>query len=559
MSSISSTERSRQTDEVRSAREEYENREAENYKKTRKQLQKLSKQQAEELARVKEQYDEAVVSIRGKAKETIDERDRNHAEQTDKLRSLYHEQLRRKAEDSEQQKKLMQETRKAESETHRRVTQQQREQLMRGQTSALADKDRQFEDYTVQTRENVKKALDGRTDKLNDKHEKEVKAIIDDRSRILAENKKTIENQSTAHRERLRDLESHSRRERDKISSNWETVLRNKEEMHQSHMENSSAMLKDARESQKQKFERLHEDKRTQFDQLREDLRGDVADRFDRDVRSAKHRLMQEKSANLQNTLKNERVSKIERNNLVQQYEDRMRDYERQNKDINEVAKDVIHSRVNQVVNKSDKILQETNRDNKLDKETIVARNRADRVQLEEAARQRVEQEQVQADLQVKRVMNSTRKETLTQQDFHDRQLDELKNNYVDRLTAQRDAHLDGITKTRREMDDRVKRQELKAIKREDLIVGDYETKLKTLKDNHERQVEGMQKAFKVRQDELVSSQRNEIEQLKMKYEIQAQQQNEQHRREIERNQTRNDERIATLVARAEYNRKTKG
>ena len=65
MSSVSGSDRSRQTDDIRSIREEYEKKEAELIKKQKRELQRAAERQDQQTSKIREEYGEHIQCDRG--------------------------------------------------------------------------------------------------------------------------------------------------------------------------------------------------------------------------------------------------------------------------------------------------------------------------------------------------------------------------------------------------------------------------------------------------------------------------------------------------------------
>ena len=99
MSGVSPSDRKKQTDELRSFREEAHTREAEEAKRHKKEIKRLQAAQNKEMEQLKQSYDERITDLRSKSTEIMSERDLANQAKIDKLRSLYSDSLKKKTKD----------------------------------------------------------------------------------------------------------------------------------------------------------------------------------------------------------------------------------------------------------------------------------------------------------------------------------------------------------------------------------------------------------------------------------------------------------------------------
>lgn len=556
MSSITASDRSRKTDEVRNAREEYEQREAENAKKTKKQIVRLEKQHNANLNKIKEKYDEQVDEIRQKSRETLTKRDENHLQQVEKVRNVYQEQLKKKAEDSEQQRRALNEAKNSDAEKREKITNQQVEALTRAQRDELLERDRQFTDFSERSRQQLRESLAERTAKLQKKHDQELDLAVGERNNTAADRERKLSEQRSEYNNLVKQQDRRHRTEMDRTNAHWREVVRNSEDTANAIIDNRSEMLKAERENMKSRYENKMAEKVDQMDRMRNALNDNVEDRYNGQLRAAKNQTLRAKAKNIQDNLTNDRRMKLERDHIVQQYEARMLDLQRQQSGIRDAAKDLVHSRVTQAVEKNDRILQETNRRHRLDQDLNAVRNKEDRALLQEQTQSQLMDTRKRADNQVRNIMKASRKEQVIQESHHTQNLGQLKNNYSEQLSAQRNAHIAGLSEIRTEMEQRLREQEAKAQKRHEYLVESYETKMKQMQESHKAELDQLRKGFIERQQSQEAAHRMGAQQLDQKYQIKINAQEEEHQRQLERQQKRHEEKLADVAGKVAYYKK---
>lgn len=555
-SSIGASDRARQTDELRRSREEYEQREAEAAKKQKRDLRRLQEKHNQELAETKEVYEGRLDGVREKSRETLNQRDANHRAQVDQIREMYHEQLRRKTEDSEQDQKTLRSATDAEKNKMKSIAEQQRNELEVNFRTALNDRDREFAEHSENTRAQLKKSLIERTEKLNKKHENELSAVTSDRDRKVVDQQNSSSKQQAYLRDQIKDMDRRHRSEKARIEENWTSVVRDQAALNENMLENRNSLLAAERESQRSEYRQRIEDEGIRNEQLRENLKNDVTDRLNHQVRSAKYEARRNEGEKIQNDLTNNRLRKVERENLVQSYEARMRDLERRNEGTREDAMGMANKRIEEAVTKSDRLMQHVNRRNRLNQDMLVQRNREDRANVEQQTKAKLEANRERTDQQVGLIKKVSNESQLFQQRYYEKNLDQLKSSYADQLAAQREAQMETLSKIRIGMEEKLQSQQAKNDVKLDNLTRNYEEKIASLQESHKNEMARLQENYESRLQQRDKSHRFENEQTGQKYEGRMAQLQEEHQREMDRMQKRHQESLADVANKMSYLKK---
>lgn len=553
MSSISSSDRSRQTDELRRTREEYENREAEGVKKQKKELRRVQEKHSQEVQEITDNYEGRIDAVQAKSRETITKRDEAHREQVDQIRNMYREQLRRKTEDNETNSKVLRQTLNSEMDKKDAIKDQQRSVIERNFRDALQERDAQFAEHSERSRALVKDSLVERTDKLNSKHDRELESLSLDRDRKVFEMQKNQGEQKSYYETRLRDQERRSRSERERVDSNWRSIVEDQAAINATVLDNRNQLLKAERDSLREDFRVRADGEAIKNDQIRENLKAEVGERLDRQVRRANYDLRKANSEKIQSDLVHNRRSKIERDNIVQGYEARMRDLEGQVEGSQEVSRELTRRRVGEMADKSEKLLRDANRRSRGEQEMQQARYREDRARLIAEGDAKVNRAEERADTIVSRVKKATTENQVVQNKYYQTNLEQLKDSYAEQLGAQRDAHLESLAKIRMGMEAKMRSQDMKAQARTEALVQNYETKIKAMEEQHMAELKRVKDASATRIDQRDKNHRFETEAVAQKYEVRLSQQAESHQKEMERVQKRHEEAMADIGNRMNY------
>lgn len=553
MSSISSSDRARQTDEIRQAREEYQNSEAETARRNKAEKKRLQELHEQEIKRLRTEYDRQIDSMRNKHKDTLTARDQQHLEQMDKIKGLYLEQNRRRTEDAEVNRQAQKKAYQGEIDSLKKTTEQQKEVLTRNFRESMQERDEQFGEFQNRAQSTITKSIEERTQKLNEKHENELGAVIEDRDRKVADlSQQKAELQAHSRRE-MKEKDRLHGREKTRLNDHFAKVHSAQEELHNSLFAGRDEMLRAERENTREQYNKALEDKLQKMDAAHEQLRNQVDERMDSQIRSLSHELHKSKTDRVAETISNRRLRDLERKNILNATHERVEDLEKQKTQIVEVVNDQARQKVDNVLRRADQIVSETNRNNRLKANLQDQQSRESRAQLEFELKNRVEQVQDRAETRLRRMQNITNDQVVEQQKYHEKNVDLLKTNYTETLAAQREAQMQVIQDVRMRAEQRLREQEVKATRKLEEAVANYEAKLEKMQEEHRQEKTRMNQIFEQRMAQREKGFKNDQESLAMKYEAKLAQSNEVRQKELERVERRHQEQMVSLANRVKY------
>lgn len=557
MSSVSASDRARTTDEVRRVKEEAEAKEVARSKKQRADLKKLQEKYAEQVKEMQEDYSAKVDSLRGRNKEVLSDRDNSHQQQIDKIRNLYHEQLSRKSEENDSNRDIQRKTYGMENEKLRQTHEQQRESLIAAQREELRNRDSEVEETMVRARDEIRSSISERTKKLNQKHEREIEATAKDRDTTRADLTREMANQRAQHRTQEKTKNRQHQNEKDRINDSWRSSFIEKENTNGEILRSRDLLLQAEKEDLREKYRNRIDTKTAEIENLRNDLQEDALNWRAREMNSAQSSLTAARSKAVQENLANERLRKMERDNIVRQYEGRMQDLDRQTNEVKQSSHQLTQKRVGTVLEKADKVLQDSNVKAKLDKELMASQHREDRENVLNSTKLALDDKEKRTNQRIKRTIAATTEETQAQQQHHNKNLTELKGNYVDQLSIQRTAHMESLAETRSRMEERLRDNQVKSQKKIEDLTEFYEGKLKTMEEQHRESMNRLKKAFEQRQRDQEKSHHVSNKQVAQKYDIMFDSQQDETQKQMERIQNKHELEMANLAQR--LNTKKKG
>lgn len=557
MSSINSAERSRQTDEVRRAREEYETRENENAKRARAERKHREEQHQADLENVKKEYEEQISTLRNKNKESLVARDYQHQEQVDRIKNLYLEQVRRKTNEHESARNELRRTLESEIEKQDQVHGQQQTNLKDAFARGMKERDERFSEFAEESRDKVSKTIEDRTQKLNEKHSKEMGALVEDRDRRLSETYSQANKSRKLHESQTKEQD---RRYQDLIKrrdNHWENVFQTQEKMNNTLVDNKHEVLKAARNKMQDDYLAAIDRKEQEADSSREHTKAQVESRLDSSVRKMAAELREVQNDRTVEMITNRRLRDLERKGLQEAHQARLEVLDRERKQVYDSVNDEARGHIQNVIERTDKLMQASNRENKMQQNITTMRAREDRGQLEAEMESRLDQAGVQSDKRIRRVMQDTSEAQRVQQKYHETNMEQIKNAYSDNLQAQRETQFDMLNKVRIQSEKKIKELELQHTKKTDDLIAAYEAKIEKVREDARSEKDRMVNAYEGRLKQRDKAHEADKETQVIRYETKMAQMDEMRQKELERIERRTQEQLTAMNNRMKaYNKK---
>lgn len=550
MSTINASDRARATEEIREAREEYEAREANNVKKQRKELKRANEKHVAEISKLQEQYQTQVDELRDRQKENMSVKDQRFQKEIERVKSLYVDQMKRKSMDNEEQRNIVRETHSQELNQERRAAATQREVLTENFHNSIKERDKDMQQYAEDSTIRMKGAITNRGEKLKERFDRDMKAIIEDRDRSAEQQARDIKNLRTNFKNRVDDLDRKNRSDRLKDQSNFKSALENTQSTNNEVLTTQRELLAAERKSIQKRFGDTLEKRLEEMGEAERNLKETAMDRIDRQVRKAETGRREAEQGRILDSITAKRMQGTTERHLNEQFENRLSEVEKQKRLQRDIILDIADQRVDDQLHKNEKILQETNRRHKMDSNIRTQQARDEFANLETVTRGQVLHSNSQAEERVRKIVDTTTKAQQNQQKFHEKNLDVMKNTYVDNLANQRQAQMEQLQKIRVTMENRLRDNMNRSEQQLDKVTGQYEAEIAQLKERHKEEIERTKASIEQRlsqRDKSADVQR-EAQELKFKSKLSAME--ETHQADLDRLQRRHQEQIASMEAR---------
>jgi hypothetical protein len=346
MSSVGSSDRASKTDELRRTREEYQNQDAEKTKKAKKELVKTQEYFQEEIDKLKEKYETKIADLRNKNSEMMSERDVENQSKINKMRSAYNESLKNRTDESAAKSARGEDTSKELVAKERAQNDQRIERLKSNFEDNLKGKTADFSESLTKARDEMRKAIESRSDKLNEKHKNELAIVREDRDQSVSNKSQLVQDTRQTLSRALSEEKRNRALEKERLQAVWMGNLEDKDATSNSNISSMSEALQSERQRQQKKFSNALENKLAELDGAHQVLKDQVASRLNRDVIAITSELTKTKTdkTNQQNQMR--RLTDIEKDNIVDAYEDRMAAYEKERTQMRDAQQDQVDGKV---------------------------------------------------------------------------------------------------------------------------------------------------------------------------------------------------------------------
>ncbi len=556
MSSITPADRSRQTDELRNQREEHESREAEQTKKQKREMRRMAEKQDQEIQQLKDNYENQIKELKKNSNEQMTKRDLQNQAKIEQLRNMYTQTLRKKVETGEAEKDAEVDSLKGQLGKERQIHEQQRHVLKQNFDDSLAEKDRMFQSHASRSREEMKSTIGDRAEKLAEKHQKEMKAVLSAADERKQMDQRTLKETASYLEGKMKDQKLQSDLKFERAQANWNSNREIKESENETVIRARDEALKFERQKLQDRFNDITDKKTVELNELREDLKGTILNRVNRDIRAAEAENRQIKNDHLVQMVSSKRIRDLEKERVILDYEDRMKKLGESKDGLIEKGKEVNQERIAEVLKKNEGVMQEATRRFKTDQMIEKGRHAEDRNRLEIEHTTQLRKMGTRTDQRLNMVMKNTSEAQKAQIRQHTEIQNSMKNSYQEELAKQREAQMDQLKDTFLRMDERVRTTEDKWTKKMEDTVNNYELKIAQLQEQHRKELSRQSEVFDQRLRAERKAQEVEIKGQENKTDIKVTQIQEQHEKEVERMQKRHQEQMQSLAQKLSYYRK---
>lgn len=553
MSSINAADRSRYTDELRNQREEYQNREAENTKKQKKEVRRLNQSHDKELEKVKAAYEEKIEDLRKNSREQLTEKDQSNIAKVESLRKLYSDSMTKKQTESEDLRQSQNQAYQAQIAKERDISENQKILMKQQFDESLKDNNRDFEQFSTQARDEMQKSLSKSREKLSERHRLEMGEMVKDRDQTkLADEKKYREMRNYLEGQ-VKDQASRSRMEKARAEESWTGHYNNKQVEMGEIDKRRSEELKFEKGRIQEKFKDVYEKRAEELGDAFESFKENVDDRVENQLRAIKQENQNLKSGEVArvNTLR--RLTDLEKDSLVHDYELRMKDQADVSRGQMEALREINRTKIQEAVDKNSEVLNGATL--RFKSNQIIENNRhvEDRERLVSEKNSAIDGISKRSQSRIDKILKGSVNEQKIQNKLHNEGINSLKESYQAELGKQRETQLEQLRDTYARMEVRLKETELKNQTKLENTVNNYEERLGQMKDQYEAEIKKQAQAYESRIGNMKKEYEVGVKTEEVKSQTKLQDIQNVHEKEMDRVERRHQEQMAALTQKMNY------
>jgi len=556
MSSVGASDRSA-NDRVRKTREEYETRDAENQKKKKAEIDSLSKKHYEEIRRLSDDFEREMEDLKSQYRTSLNERDQSNNRKIEEVRNLYKEQLRKKTEENETDRRQMRAANDGALQKQKSIAEMQKEHLLETHQEEVARQNEKFQELSQRNRQEIQESLSDHDQKLKEAHAKEINATIEDRDLQLSNKDRDNRETRKAYEAKLNQLRLQKEGEISRWNQKYRDTVANHQEQEADQLRTQGELLRGELDELNRRYAKAIDKKYQQLDDANQELRDSVNERLNGQVRSKQSQIDRLNSKLNHQMVNDERLRNIEQRNLESKYAQQMDLLEKQKEGSLADMKAVNRQRIDQMVDQTNKLLRDTTREHKSETSLMNQRNHQDRELLKQQHAESLDLVTGNAEDRIKKITQLSRANQEAYSTYFDNSLDQLRDNYSDRVASQQERSTEDLVRLNKAMSERFRGMEKGFNQKLEHLTNTYEYKMNQMKDNHEKEIKRIETYYTQRLANRDKETKQQTGSLEMKYEAKIAQLNEAHEEQLDRMNRRHQEDMQNLATRmSNYSKK---
>ncbi len=550
MSSVGNAEKkhSGQDESVRRAREAYIEKETDQAKIHATEMKRMADSYQEEIRGLKETHSTQMEDLKTKARDAISNRDMRYQKEIEELRQMHQNQVRRQASETENK---LQKTREFASEQiqHTSAVKDQQKQVMAEQYEAqIAQEGKRFENYGNASREKLQTTVADQRDKLNSQHDKEMKIVTGEHERLKAIERTNFHNLRKQKDTQIKDLETSKREEAGRLSSKFESSLREEQETNQRNMDDSRLSMKEGIDKNRERYMKALDERAEEARNSNALFKETAGERINNRLNAG-----QAQNHHLKSELTRQRTEMTkDKNREVRNVRDAMQanieGLEEQRQETVAASNEKNKAEITDVQKRNEQLVNRTNRfyQEKMVTDRMIAdeRNTNTKMGLEK----RLARTEISGDDRVQKLQASNVREEANLRNFFDKNTTAQKDNYEQTLIKLRETNKrdqDAIFQNfAKQADDREIKFQQKLVD----INSKFETQIQIQKEDNSKKMTEQMAILNKEKKNILEQKNSEILRQASQYENRIAKLEETHRREVDGLKERHAESLTSMT-----------
>jgi hypothetical protein len=534
---------------TRKLREEYRKKEAALIKKHQNELRAVDKKYSEAINGKDKMREKELSTVREKATQSLSKRDQRYQNEIEDLRKMHTAQLERLMNDNSQKTEVTKQAARSEIKQANLGKEDRTTELNAQYDEAIKSAEKNYIANVEKLREEQKKSVDGTRKQLQEAHTAELDNFRDYHGKTVSELKNEVRTTRTNANQRLKHQEVQHTGDKMRIYNNHMNEYKNREEAHNDQLGNYSEDYKSSVEDVRNKYSRELEKRAEVQSDFDNQFKNSITDRIQGRENRLESELQREKAKAAGAEVQANRKAEKQINNMRNSYQDKFEYLENARKETLEMANETNANNVKKVRADADKVVAMTNRNNKINSNTEIARQRQALDQVRSDFEVRNEFQELATESRVGLIRNdSINREKRLRENF-ETNVDMIKEAKDSQAREQRETQEKEKIAALQGLREQLQRTEGEGQQKLADLTAKYEKRIAELNDQFVREKRMRDAKEKSLVTELKKSNEAQLEAVKIKYEDQNRQTQAKYEKEIKDVTRRNKDHIDNIMS----------
>ncbi len=532
MSSINSSDGSnnnREDQVVRRNREDYNKKASDMVKKHQREMRRISEQHYAEVENLKTAHQKQMEQLHKLSNDSISERDHRHQSDIDELRGMYKKQMEQHADETQRREENLRKSNTGQIDQQKSNTDARMEKLNQDYSEALKTKDKLYQEALAENRDAQARSLAANREKQASYHQREMASVKGERNETVGHLQKEYRDYRENAEGRLKGQEVKHMQDQHRSSNSLVRAVQKERSLRTESEEILRDGFEDGLDKTRERYDKAMKKEREAQRFSGEHLKSTTVDRVENQVRRLENEKEDLKEAKVRNELQLKNKQNREINNIRDAFTKNVENLQEQRDEAVRMSNDRNREDVQSVRKEMGDQLVHSNR---FFRERMAEQNRINReayTNIKGDFDARGEQTKTNADLRVMRIYEDTNAEKARMIELQQQNHITGQQLQADEVKKARLAVEDEKNIAVRNMQDHMRKQELRHSEKLATTVAKYEKQIQTLKDqmlrerklgedNMKRTVEEMQRAHQVAIDQLDSKNKDQMRTVQMQH-----------------------------------------
>ncbi len=555
MSSVGSS-----NDSIRRNRDEYLQKESDLVKRQQKELKRMAETHDVELNQVQSHNEQKVEGVKKNAREVISSRDLKYQKEMDDLRSLHRRQLSQVSSDSDRE--ISERTNEMKGSLQKEATRNEAKLNAKDEHfhNVIEDKDKAFQKNLESLREEQKETISHSRNNSDTAHQKQVDLILEDKAKSESNLQKQLKTSRDFSERQISDLEQKGFSDTERLSKAHMSAIQKERSEMNDNLQHVKSSYDTSLNKTRERYDAALKDQAEDGHQGSQKFKTDIEGRINSQLNNLHTKVKEEQDLRARDQVNSNRSKSTEVKNVRDEFQKNIDDLEKQKQQLLDQSNQVVKTKVDSLQRQHNTALSQSNKffKERLNSQDLKNRESLSNFQTDFSARN--SEVSSQADQRVKRVLEHANSSSVRLQNSQRDALDTVQAQHAEDLKDLRDMGIKEKSQAVEGLKNQMREREAKHSEQLSQLKMKFEKQVNDLNDQLLHEHKGNEDNVKRLVTELKKGHQSEIENLNLQNQQKIRQLDEQHNLELKNLNRRNEEKmndLVTTVSKNESHRKT--